>query len=298
MRRRNQRGVAVVTALLMTALAVSIVAGLFWQQQVQIRLVDNQRVRMQEEWLLRDMLDWAQWVLIQDDRQSSIDYEGETWSRPLSGMPIASNVAQAVLRGTVSDAQGRFNLNNLSDEGQIDPIETATFARLLSGQNIAAQLAQATAQSIANLQRRNTSNARNPQMRLWQIDDLLSIPGYTPAMLRRLRAFVIVLPESTPINVNTAPAEVIAALYGIALPEAAAIVEERRRAYFRDGADFSNRMDRRNLPQAGGQITFSSHFFVLDSEIHFGPAALQSQALMQRDSGQVQVLWRRNGDLS
>src|SRR5690606_7571649 len=126
MSRRDQRGVAVVTALLMTALAVSIVAGLFWHQQVQITLVDHHRVRMQEEWLLRDMLDWAQVLLIEDDRRSIIDYEGEAWSRPL-GAPVTSRLAQAVVRGMVSDAQGRFNLNNLSDEGQVDPVETATF---------------------------------------------------------------------------------------------------------------------------------------------------------------------------
>jgi general secretion pathway protein K len=54
-----QKGVAIVTALLLTALAVTIVAGLFWQQQVQLRLVENQRVRVQEEWLMRDMLDWG-----------------------------------------------------------------------------------------------------------------------------------------------------------------------------------------------------------------------------------------------
>jgi general secretion pathway protein K len=297
MRHRDQHGVAVVTALLMTALAVSIVAGLFWQQQVQIRLVDNQRLRIQEEWLLRDMLDWARAVLVEDDRQSIIDYEGEAWSQPLSAMPTTAD-ARAVMSSRVADAQGRFNLNNLSDEGQIDEIETATFARLLSGQNIGAQLAQLTAQTVANLQRRNAADAAHPQMRLWQLEDLLAIPGYNAAMLRRLRALVVVLPESTPINMNTAPAEVIAALYGIPLAEAAALVEERRRAYFRDAADFSNRTLSRNLPQPGGQITFGSHFFLVDSDVRIGQASLQTQALIQRDSGQARVLWRRDGELS
>lgn len=298
MRRRQQRGVAVVTALLMMALAVSIVAGLFWQQQVQIRLVDNQRLRIQEEWLLRDMLDWAQRLLIEDDRQSIIDYEGEAWSRPLAAAPVTNDTAQAVLNGAIVDAQGRFNLNNLSDDGQIDPVETATFARLLSGQNIGAQLAQATAQTIATLQRQNAADAANSRMRLWQLDDLLSIPGYSPDMLRRLRRLVVLLPESTPINVNTAPAEVIAALYGMPLANALALVEERRRAYFRDAADFSNRMRNRNLPEPGGQIAFGSHFFLVDSDVRIGQGSLQTQALIQRDSGQARILWRRDGDVS
>ncbi|HWT71976.1 MAG TPA: type II secretion system minor pseudopilin GspK [Oxalicibacterium sp.] len=296
MMRRRQCGVAVVTALLMTALAVSIVAGLFWQQQVQIRLVDNQRLRIQEEWQLRDMLDRAQQLLVDDDRVSSIDYEGEAWSRPLSAPPASSDAAQAVLQGTLIDAQGRFNLTNLSDEGQIDAIETATFARLLRGQNIGAQLAQASAQAIAELQRSNASG--RARMRLWQLDDLLAIPGFNSSMLRRLRGLVVVLPESTPINVNTAPAEVIAALYAIPLAEATALVAERRRAYFRDAADFSNRMQRRNLPEPSGQITFASHFFLVNGDVRIGRATLQTQALIQRDSGQARVLWRRDGEIS
>jgi general secretion pathway protein K len=186
----------------------------------------------------------------------------------------------------------------LSDEGRIDEIETATFARLLSGQNIGGQLAQLTAQTVANLQRRNAADVGNPQMHLWQLDDLLAIPGYNTDMLRRLRALVVVLPESTPINMNTAPAEVIAALYAIPLAEAAALVAERRRAYFRDAADFSNRMQNRKLPEPGGQITFGSHFFLIDSEVRIGQASLQTQALVQRDSGQARVLWRRDGEVS
>jgi len=294
--RRHQQGVAVVTALLMTALAVSIVAGLFWQQQVQIRLVENQRLRIQEEWLLRDMLDWAQVLLVDDDRVSNIDYEGEAWSRPLTAVPASSDAAQAVLRGTLVDAQGRFNLNNLSDEGQIDTTETATFARLLSSRNIGVQLAQATAQTLANLQRSNASG--RARMRLWQLDDLLSVPGFSREMLQRLRGLVVVLPESTPINMNTAPAEVIAALYSIPLADAVALVAERRRAYFRDAADFSNRMQRRNLPEPGGQITFASHFFLASGDVQIGRASLQTQALIQRDSGQARVLWRRDGEIS
>ena len=42
--RLRQRGVAVVTALLLTTLAVSIVGSLFWMQQVQVRSMENQRL--------------------------------------------------------------------------------------------------------------------------------------------------------------------------------------------------------------------------------------------------------------
>ncbi len=46
--RSRQRGVAVITALLLTTLAITIVASLFWQQQVQIRSIENQRAQLQK----------------------------------------------------------------------------------------------------------------------------------------------------------------------------------------------------------------------------------------------------------
>ena len=49
-RPSRQRGVAVITALLLTALAITVVASLFWQQQVQVRSMENQRLRLQTQW--------------------------------------------------------------------------------------------------------------------------------------------------------------------------------------------------------------------------------------------------------
>ena len=46
---RRQDGVAVVTALLLTTLAITIVASLFWQQQVQVRSIENQRYQLQKK---------------------------------------------------------------------------------------------------------------------------------------------------------------------------------------------------------------------------------------------------------
>jgi len=61
----RQRGVAVITALLLTTLAITIVASLFWQQQVQVRSIENQRLQLQQQWILRGALDWAGLILQQ-----------------------------------------------------------------------------------------------------------------------------------------------------------------------------------------------------------------------------------------
>ena len=65
---KKQRGVAVITALLLTTLAITIVSSLFWQQQVQVRSIENQRMQLQKQWVLRGALDWARLILREDDK--------------------------------------------------------------------------------------------------------------------------------------------------------------------------------------------------------------------------------------
>jgi type II secretory pathway component PulK len=62
-RRQRQGGVAVVTALLITALAVTLVTDLFWQQQVALHGLEGQRLRLETRQALRSALDGAMLVL-------------------------------------------------------------------------------------------------------------------------------------------------------------------------------------------------------------------------------------------
>ena len=109
-----QRGVAVITALLLTTLAITIVASLFWQQQVQVRSIENQRLQLQKQWILRGALDYARLVLREDARNSNIDYLGEPWSVPLEETRLDQFVdnnrgdeeaSDASLSGNIVDAQ-------------------------------------------------------------------------------------------------------------------------------------------------------------------------------------------------
>jgi general secretion pathway protein K len=151
----RQRGVAVVTALLLTTLAVSIVASLFWQQQVQVRAIENQRLQLQKQWILRGALDWARLILREDARYSTTDSLDEPWAVPLSETRLDQYVengrgdteaSDATLSGQIVDAQSMFNLNNMVANGTIDPAEMQAFGRLLASQRLDPQLAQATAE--------------------------------------------------------------------------------------------------------------------------------------------------------
>jgi general secretion pathway protein K len=135
-------------------------------------------------------------------------------------------------------------------------------------------------------------------LRLMQVDDLLSIPGYTPDIVKALQEYVTVLPpqaERTPVNVNTAPPEVIAAVVPeISLPEAQALAAGRERAWFKDLGDFRNRANKPALANEGA-IAVRTGFFYVFGLVRLDRASLQTLALLQRDpiNHTVRIRWIR-----
>ena len=301
----RQRGVAVITALLLTTLATTIVASLFWQQQVQVRSIENQRLQLQKQWVLRGALDWAALILREDAKHSSIDDLTEPWAVPLAETRLGQYVedgkadddtADATLSGGISDAQARLNLTNLCPNGTINSAEVSAFARLLSNAKLNPALAQATADLMATTLTKpgtaNPGNQTNPQpMVLSQVDDLLAVPGFTPQALEKIKDFVIFLPRATPVNVNTAPAEVLAAEIGtLSLLDAASLVANRDTASFRDVADFTNRLPGRSISSSGINVSVATSYFLVDGKVRMSRAGLEVRALIERGGASTKVI--------
>ncbi|MEQ1589943.1 MAG: type II secretion system minor pseudopilin GspK [Gallionella sp.] len=302
---RQQRGVAVITALLLTTLAVTIVASLFWQQQVQVRSIENQRLQLQKQWILRGALDWSSLILREDAKHSSVDTLDEPWAVPLAETRLDQYVengqsdtedSDAILTGSISDAQALFNLRNMNVNGIINPRAVTGFERLLNSQRMDVKLAQATANLMAAAQTSpanpNQAGAVQP-INLTQVDDLLAVQGFTPSMLVLLKALVIFLPQTTPINVNTAPAEVLAAQFNLSLSDAAVLIKSRDTATFKDLADFNTRLSNKNIAASADQAAVTTNYFLVNGKIKMGRAALSMQALINRNVGKTELIWIR-----
>jgi general secretion pathway protein K len=306
---RRQRGVAVITALLLTTLAVTIVASLFWQQQVQVRSMENQRLHLQTKWILRGALDWTRLILRQDGQ----DYREYTWDQNVWATPLAETRLDdyverervdgekydATLSGQIIDAQSRYNLANLADKKQANPAQVAVFARLLQNLQLNPALAQAVADEVAASQSPASPSAPasggKETMAPLRVEDLLAVPGFTPQTVERLRDLVLVLPAQTVINLNTAPAEVIAALIpNFSLAEATALVNARKRAAFKEIGSFKALLGGRDVP-AGVKTDFKSDYFLVRSRVRLDRAALDAEALIWRQPGllKTDVLWIR-----
>ena len=325
-RPRRQRGVAVITALLLTTLAVTIVTSLFWQQQVQVRSMENQRLQLQTRWIVRGALDLSRLILFQD----FLDSGGATrlngiWSTPLEETRLDDYVERerqegedfnATLSGRIVDAQSRYNLANLATARVPDKAQIGVFQRLLTNLQLDSNLAQQVAMQVAMTQPIQAAPTTGPPvtgtpgappgtvpvsgsvepMGFVRLEDLLAVSGFTPQSIERLREFVIVLPQPTKVNVNTAPPELIAALVpGMSLGDAAAMVNTRKGAYYRDMADFTKQ------PQMGAaqritavDVGVHSDYFLAFSQVKLDRAALDTVSLLSRAAtGITTVVWIR-----
>ncbi len=296
---KKQQGVAVITALLLTTLAITIVASLFWQQQVQVRSIENQRMQLQKQWVLRGALDWARLILREDAKYSSIDDLSEPWAVPLSETRLDRYVdaasrdaaANAVLSGSIQDAQARFNLMRLAANGQAARTEVAAFERLLSSLRQNPSLARAAADQIAASQQYSGSGAARP-IRFLQVDDLLAVPGFTPSVIAAIRDEVIFLPRATPLNVNTASAAALSArLPALSLSDASALVARRRSAAFRDLNDFNTRVP--GADSNPDELSVATRYFLVNGRVSMREAMLQVQALIERQGVLTRLLWVR-----
>ncbi|NKI71524.1 type II secretion system minor pseudopilin GspK [Collimonas pratensis] len=325
--RCAQRGVAVVTALLLTTLAVTIVASLFWQQQVQVRSIENQRLQLQKNWIMRGALDWASMILRASGKQFRYADLSQPWAAPLADTRLdqyvedgqaVGDAGDAILSGHIVDAQSRYNLNNLSVGGKPSPDEVAAFKRLLSYLRLPGTLATAAAQAIAQGlpaapsttppttpptgQQGNAATTASSTLPMMQVDDLLSVPGFTPDIVRQLQDYVVVLPWTggpTPINANTASAEVLASrIPNLTLAQANTLVAMRRAAPFTDINNFTAQLTTlfniSTLP-ANAYLEVTSKNFLVYGKIRMGRAALNTVSLLNRaDNGaSTNIVWIR-----
>jgi general secretion pathway protein K len=301
----RQRGVAVITALLLTALAITVVASLFWQQQVQVRSMENQRLRLQTQWAMRGMVDFARFWLRQDN--ATLTAADGVWATPIEEARLDDYVDRekvdtekfdATVSGRALDAQARFNITNLvAATGGINPKQVLAYQRLLSNMKLDSSLAQATADAVLRAQPKPrtadsgsdgkaaattpASGGSSEPVAFMQIEDLLSVPGYTPQMIEQLRDVVIILPEITGVNVNTAPAEVLAAVTMMSLSEASALTLSNPRKKFVDLANFKNNIDSKQVIE-DVELDVKSRYFLTVIRVRLDRAALDAVALINR----------------
>ena len=295
-----QNGAAIIMVLLIVALATSLAAYMAQQQSLWQRQVESQFDRAQARRIGTAGIDWARAILADDARSSAIDHEKETWMLRLPAVPVENGE----VIGMIEDQQGLFNLNNLVRNGTTNAADVAQFQRLLNLLGLPEEMAinladwmdikldeqQGIAEDDYYLALAQPYRAANRE--LVELGELVRVKGYDSNTVTRLQPYVSTLPTlnaSTPINVNFASAEVLAAVISIPLSEARGLVEQRRGNPFTSVEDFEKRG---GIKVTTGNITVSSQFFRVTGHARLGQAQVTTHALLQRSSGWPSVIWQ------
>ena len=313
--RRAQAGAALLTAMVIVALVATLATSMIWQQWRAVQVEAAERSRVQSAWILSGALDWARLILREDARNGGTDDLGEPWAVPLAEARLSTFLAadtsntddapDAFLSGAITDAQARYNVTNLITAGQIDPVEMAAFQRLCETIGVSADVAATIAADMRDASpvappppgASGTAPApaatppANPPLLPRSVSQL-SWFGIDPEALHALEPYVVILPEKTFVNVNTASREVlVAAVAGLDLATAERIVQSRQRTPLKSAADL--RALAPALPAASfDHIAVGSNFFEVRGRLRLGDVVLEQRSLVQRRGLDVIVLQR------
>ena len=302
--RRTERGVAVVMAMGVVALAAVAATAILESQSAWSRRAELSADQAQAQELLQAGSDWARAVLSDDRRTTSIDHLGEPWALRLPPVPVD----HGELVGRIEDQQGLFNLNNLASGGKLNVAQFSRFKRLLSILGLPAALADTLADWIDDDDKPQPQNgaedeyylALDPPYRaanrpLTHVDELVMVRGFDASVRGRLAPFVSALPGPTAVNVNTAPPEVLAALVdGLDLVAARTLVARRNNTYYRGNADFTEQLAK-GTTVSEQDIRVSSDYFLATLRVTSGEAQARGTALFARlDAVRwPTVVWRK-----
>jgi general secretion pathway protein K len=308
----QQRGAALLAAMLTVALVATFAAGALWQQWKSIEVEGAERQRTQARWLLTGALDWARVILREDaragDASAPVDHLAEPWAVPLQEARLSSFLAalpdgtgntvddeklvqQVLLSGQVNDLQGRLNVTNLLNGDQLDPRTALAFERLFDALSVPnAQLSLLT-QGLIAAQKQSGTSPLMPQ-RLNQ----LSWFGMSAQALQTLSPHITVLPARTPVNLNTASVQVLyASVPGMSLSDAQRLVQQRERQHWASVEAFQKALGRPLSLE--GTHSVSTRYFEVLGRLRMPQTVLQDRSLLQRDGQDLKVIWRESGSL-
>jgi general secretion pathway protein K len=325
----KQSGAALISAMLVVTLVATLASVALWQQWRSVEVEVAERHRVQSSWLLNGAMDWTRLILREDalagvagaslsgtggsiSANGGVDHLGEPWALPLKEAKLSTFLSQdqqlregdpeVFLSGQVSDAQGRLNLSNWIEAPVSNQTVKLSEPMRLSMQRLfnvlglpASELESLSGAWLAATQAsRSVSKgpSQNQTSLLPQQIAQLQWLGLSPQTVQRLAPHISILPEASPVNVNTASAEVLyAAVPGLELSTAQKFVQQRSRAHFKSLTDAALALDRKTLDSS--RFSVGTRYFEVWGRLRMEDRTLEETALIFRDGGQTSFVWRQ-----
>ncbi len=288
----RERGVALIVALLVVALATVLIAALLSRGELTAARTRNLLRDRQADAYAKGLEAYAAHVLMQDLVRNDIDTADDMWAVPLLPTPVpGGNIA-----ATMVDLNGRFNLNNLAPDSQYRTAWADLFSRLLITLKLDPQLAQNVEDWMSSDPASGNGDAwyagqsvpyRSSHRIFSHASELRLVKGVDGDTYARLFPYVTALPVGTRINVNTASAQVLTILRAGYTEQEAGAIWQQGHAHFQSiprtgpGPDASSTVQ---LPQIDYPYCFDvkSSYFLARGDIQLDDTSFTFYSLVER----------------
>lgn len=307
----SQRGIALLTILVMVALA-TILAATIAKRQTNTSENTGYLMRQDQSLLYAKSAEaFFSELLIQDsDNGSSIDHLQENWAKPMPAFPVEDGF----ISGRLLDESGKFNLNNLlKADGSVDDSARRWFEKLLQRVGLPAELSQAVIDwqdaddettgamgAESNYYQGLDPSYLASNTRFHQVEELKLVRGFEGKNYDLIAPYVTALPEATKINMNTAAPLLLASIdpkLDVKTLEQELKAKQAELAYFNSVEDlwklnaFSG-IEPQNKTDAAAWLDSKSNYFTAQIEVVLSERKRQFTSAMMRKDKQVTVYSR------
>lgn len=248
---RFEKGMAMLMALVMMAIASSLAVAIWYNNQLSYARVHNLQKNYQAKHYAQGMLLWASDILREDYAQDENNHDSQLdpWLQGIQGMAVED----AILSGTLVGLNNRFNVNNVIVNGQVSEPHVNYLRRLLIELNLDVGLVDKIIDWIDadQIPRPNGAEdfiylAKTPSYQtssqyFKNIDEVALLDGLSRDDFLTLAPYISTLPveaTATKMNVNTMPAVMLKALDNLITPEMAVRLYQEGRANYLDLRSF------------------------------------------------------------
>ena len=307
----SQRGIALLTILVMVALA-TILAATIAKRQTNTSENTGYLMRQDQSLLYAKSAEaFFSELLIQDsDNGGNIDHLQENWAKPMPAFPVEDGF----ISGRLLDESGKFNLNNLlKADGSVDDSARRWFEKLLQRVGLPAELSQAVIDwqdaddettgamgAESNYYQGLDPSYLASNTRFHQVEELKLVRGFEGKNYDLIAPYVTALPEATKINMNTAAPLLLASIdpkLDVKTLEQELKAKQAELAYFNSVEDlwklnaFSG-IEPQNKTDAAAWLDIKSNYFTAQIEVVLSERKRQFSSAMMRKDKQVTVYSR------
>ena len=307
----SQRGIALLTILVMVALA-TILAATIAKRQTNTSENTGYLMRQDQSLLYAKSAEaFFSELLIQDsDNGGNIDHLQENWAKPMPAFPVEDGFVS----GRLLDESGKFNLNNLlKADGSVDDSARRWFEKLLQRVGLPAELSQAVIDwqdaddettgamgAESNYYQGLDPSYLASNTKFHQVEELKLVRGFEGKNYDLIAPYVTALPEATKININTAAPLLLASIdpkIDVKTVEQELKVKQAELTYFNSVEDlwklnaFSG-IEPQNKTDAAAWLDNKSNYFTAQIEVVLSERKRQFTSAIMRKDKQVTVYSR------